>query len=229
MEITMYPPFNEVFFDNNLLGIFYPLCSVNKNLHFVSSNGFWMDEQYETNYNTLLYTRFELDNSSRYCFKGDIRLYKGYEYAKIIYPILERDFTENGKNYLHDKVKTENYILLSKKLIPIETKKDIDLNYYLQTFYEFNINKLNYTLNEKFGEFNRLFIEGLPEENSPIVYEDADSMEEVEEVVEDNIDLIKDHLAIGKVVGDEFFTDGNDTALYFNKKENTVLLINYYS
>ena len=227
MEIRMYPFYNEVFATDDLLGIFYPLCSVSKNLHFVSSNGLWMDKEYETENNNLNYIRFEF-TKKKYEFKGDIRLYTGYEYAKIIFPLLENDFEKNGKNYLQDKVKTNIYIEGIKELLLLQEAKNFDLEYYLKTFYEFCINKLNYNLNGKFGEFNHL-IENRAKNESPIVYTGAGMVDEVEEVLQEKIDIIKSYSAIGKVIGYEFFTDGNDSILYFNEKENKVLSINYYS
>ena len=227
MEIKMYPFFNEVFATDDLLCIFYPLCSVSKKLHFVSSNGLWMNNKYETESNNLNYTKFELDNG-KYDFNGDIRLYTGYEYAKIIFPLLENDFEKNGKDYLQNKIKTNSYIEGITKLLSLQKTNNIDLKYYLQTFYEYYINKLNYNMNGKFGEFNHL-IEGWAKNESPIVYKDADMIDEVEEVLQENIDVIKGYSAIGKVIGCEFFTDGNDSVLYFNEKENKVLSINCYS
>ena len=111
MVMKMYPSFNEVFANNELLGVFYPLCSSEDGMHFVSSNGLWMDEQYETEHNTFNYVKFEMQNG-KYDFKGDIRLYKGYEYAKKIFPILENDFNVNGNEYLAKKIKPAFYIKL---------------------------------------------------------------------------------------------------------------------
>jgi hypothetical protein len=227
LEIKMYPLYNEVFVTNDLYGVFYPLCSINKNLHFVSSNGLWLDKKYETERNTFNYTKFEFANG-KYDFKGDIRLYKGYEYAKGIFPLLENDFEKNGKDYLQNKIKTNFYIEKIKKLLSLQKTENIDIDYYLSTFYEFCINKLNYNLNGKFGEFNHLIKDGAKNE-SPVVYTDADIINEVEEALQEKIDVIKGYSAIGKVVGYEFFTDGNDSVLYFNEKENEILSINCYS
>lgn len=224
----MYPDFNEVFSTDELLGVFYPLCSIDENLHFVSSNGLWLDEQYETEHNASEYTRFEIKNG-KYDFKGDIRLYKGYKCAKRIFPILENDFETNGKTYLQKKMKTGFYIEKTKKMLSALVMEDIDLGYYLQTFYEFNINKLNYGLNGKFGEFMHL-INGRGKHESPIVYEEAEiRIYRVEETLQKKIDIIKNYSEIGTVIGYEFFTDGNDSVLYFNEKENKVLSINCYS
>jgi len=226
MEIKMYPAFSEVFTNNDLLGIFYPLCSVENQLHFVSSNGLWMDEQYKTESNTFEYTMFELKNG-KYDFKGDIRLYKGYDDAKKMFSILENDFNINGNNYLTNKLKTDFYIAEIKKILSSQISADIDLAYYLQTFYEFNINKLNYNLNGKFGEFS-FFMKGYcKHDKSPIVYEKG--YRGIEETLQGKIEIIKDYSEIGTVVGYEFFTDGNDSVLFYNEKENKVLSVNCYS
>jgi hypothetical protein len=228
-KLKMYPSFDEVFTTKELVGVFYPLCSLGKNLHFVSSNGLWMDERYETEDNTKKYTKFEIENS-KYNFKGDIRLYKGYEFAKKIFSALENDFETNGKDYLNKKMKTELYIKRIKKSITSQGKGDIDLEYYLQAYYEFNINKLNYILNGKFGCFSQL-MEGFESGNeSPIIYpkghpeiETMDT-EEFQEYVN-----IEGYSEIGVVIGYEFFTDGNDSVLFFNKNENKVITFNHYS
>jgi len=136
--MKMYPSFNEVFVSDELLGVFYPLCSNEHGLHFVSSNGLWMDEQYETEHNTFGHVKFEIKNG-KYDFMGDIRLYKGYEYAKKIFLILEDDFNANGNDYLADKIKPALYIEKITKILPSQTTEDIDLDYYLNTFYEFRV------------------------------------------------------------------------------------------
>ena len=37
MEIKMYPSFNEVFTNDELFGVFYPLCSVEKQTIFTQT------------------------------------------------------------------------------------------------------------------------------------------------------------------------------------------------
>ncbi|GHT22335.1 hypothetical protein FACS189430_03950 [Bacteroidia bacterium] len=227
MNIKMYPSFDEVFATKDLQGIFYPLCSVGnnelKNLHFVSSNGLWINEDFATKQNTFVYTMFSVVNG-KYEFNGDIRLYKGFEDAKKIFPALEKDFEINGKEYLTKKVKTKDYISGIAKILPVQISKDLDLKYYLQSFYEYSINKLNYTLNGNFGEF-RYVIDGWGKHESPIVYtNDENRIEET-----GMADLVKDYLYMGTTIGYEFFTDGNDSVLFFNPKDNSVLSINSYS
>jgi hypothetical protein len=195
-----------------------------------------MDEKYATEINNEEYTKFDVNNG-KYSFKGDIQLYKGYEYAKLIFPLLENDFETNGKSYLQEKLKTKLYTKRIKKLLPLEKIDDIDLEYFLHTFYEFQINKLNYNLNGKFGQFPYLIddwekVESFEESErskSPIIYTDDANME-VREQTQDNTDvnLLKGYLEIGRVIGHEFFGDGNDSFLYFNEKENKVVSFNYY-
>jgi hypothetical protein len=223
MEIKMYPSFEEIFATGELRGIFYPLCSVGENLHFVSSNGLWFDEQFCTENNTFAFTKFEITNG-KYDFKGDIRLYKGYESAQKIFPILEKDFEENGTKYFRAKMKTAAYIETISKVLP-NCADDFDFKYYVQTFYEFSINKLNFRQNGKFGEFRHL-IDDWGKHESPIVYTENDNR--IEEVLSD-FEIINGYQAIGAVIGFEFFTDGNDSILYFNEKTNSILSVNAYS
>ena len=126
-----------------------------------------------------------------------------------------------------NKLKTDFYIAEMKKILPSQTTEDIDLDYYLQTFYEFNINKLNYNLNGKFSEFNYLINGWSKSDKSPIVYKKG--YHSIEETLQEKIEIIKDYFEIGTVVGYEFFTDGNDSVLFYNEKESKVLSVNCYS
>jgi len=222
--MKMYPSFNEVFVNDELLGIFYPLCSDEHGLHFVSSNGLWMNEQYGTEHNTFSYVKFEII-SGKYDFSGDIRLYKGCEYAKKIFPILADDFNTNGNDYLAEKIKPVIYINKITKILPPQTVEDIDLDYYLNTFYEFNINKLNYNLNGKVGEFSHLIRGYAKPVKSPIIYNEKEHGGHIP--MEKN--LTKGYRHMGAVVECEFFADGNDTVLFYNENDNKVLSANHYS
>ena len=164
-DIKPYPAFNEVFADDELKGVFYPLCTVvdkekhkNKTFHFISSNGLWMNEAFETKVNTAQYTVFDLEND-KYRFKGNLKLYNGFEQAKLIFPILEEDFEKNGENCLKNKTKTDQYIKERKTVL--------------------------------------------------------------------NENLMTDF--IGQVMGDEFFTDGNDTILFYDKTNERIICLNFYS
>ena len=62
------------------------------------------------------------------------------------------------------------YIEKITKILPPQTREAVDLDYYLNTFYEFSINKLNYNLNGKFGELNHLIKGYAKPDKSPIIY-----------------------------------------------------------
>jgi len=236
MKIDLYPNFDKVFTDEILKGIFYPLCSLtldnypNKVFHFISSNGLWIDENYETKFNTFDYTLFDIVEN-KYKFKGDIKLYKGSEKAKNIFDKLQKDFEINGKHYLETKTQTDEYIERQKQNINIQTDDEFDADYYIQTFYEFSINKLNFELTNEFGAF-RGVIDGWPDGDkiSPIVYDETTdelkgTLNYYDKPKIENIDTFE---VIGKIVGFEFFTDGNDTVLFYNNSDK-ILCINSYS
>ena len=241
MNIELYPKFDKVFTDETLKGIFYPLCSLtleeypNKIFHFISSNGIWMDESHKTEINSSDYTLFELQEN-KYKFNGDIRLYKGYEQAKNIFEKLQEDFVKNGKAYLDTKTHTDDYIRNQKQNLNIQSNDDFDLNYYVQTFYEFSINKLNFELNKGFGEFRHLIDGWGKSDKSPIIYEIknnnstgfADIEVNKEYIFSEKIEIEK-YKKIGFIIGYEFFTDGNDTYLAFDEDKERVICLNHYS
>jgi hypothetical protein len=208
----LYNSWEEYGYDYYMGGVFW-------------ASGYKIDEKYKTENNTSEYTKFELKNG-KYDFKGNIRLYKGCEYAKNTFSILENDFNENGNNYLTNKLKTNLYIEEIKKILPSETASDIDLDYYLKTFYEFSINKLNYNLNGEFGKFSHIIMGGYGENKSPIVYNEEEYKESGGNI---NLEIIKGYSYIGAIIGYEFFTDGNDSVIFFNENENKVLSVNCYS
>ncbi len=237
MNIELYPTFESVFIDEQLKGIFYPLCAIELNdenhtkLFFVSSNGIWTNKEHQSNENTNIYTKFNLVNH-KYKFNGNIELYNGYKIAKEIFKILEIDFEEKGNQYLKNKTKTEEYINQVKPKISLTESSDFDLDYYLQTFYEYSINKLNYQINKEFGAFRNIIDNWRKPEKSPIVYEIDASFGDIEVNAEylfpKNIKL-SDYEKIGQVIGYEFFTDGNNSVLLYNKKDKTILSVNSYS
>jgi len=236
MKINLYPNFDEVFTDETLKGIFYPLCSLtlekypNKVFHFISSNGLWMNEDFETKNNTVNYTLFDIVGN-KYKFNGNIQLYKGYKYAKDVIDKLQDDFDLNGKYYIETKTQTEDYIEKQKRNLALETDDDFDVDYYIQTFYEFSINKLNFEITNEFGAF-RAIIDDWPgsDQISPVVYNET--TEELKGALnyydKPNIDNIDTFEVIGKIVGFEFFTDGNDVLLFCNGS-GKILCINSYS
>ncbi len=226
--MKLYPSFDEVFVNDDLKGIFYPLCSVeiaDKTLHFVSHNGMWLNKQFATEYNTVNDFRFDcVDN--KYSFKGDIRLYRGNIEAKVIFPFLEKDFEKNGLKYFESKCKTASYFKKIKKNLPEIKNDEFDLDYYLETFYVFSINKLHYENNSQFGGFNHIINGWGKPDFLPIYYYDA-LVNELEEL---GVTKAKEsHQIIGKAVGYNYFTDGNDTILCYHAENEEVILYNAYS
>jgi hypothetical protein len=229
MNIKPYPSFDKVFTNDALKGIFYPLCSLSTQqgamFHFISSNGMWLDKAAETEQNTINYTRFDLIDG-KYDFKGNPALYIGHELAKTIFPILLNDFETHGKHYLSKKTKTDKFIQQMKKKLPDLPWNDFDLDYYLQTFYEFSINKLHYELHQAFGQFNHI-INKWGEKENKIAYIGADFADEIKELW---IDINHDgYQIIGKIMGSDYFTDGNNSILCYNEANQQVINFNTYS
>ncbi len=238
MQIELYPEFDEVF-DNNLLkGIFYPLCKIirinNEPLYFVSSNGIWTDGDIKNDTNQSSFTCFELKNG-KYSFQGDTNVYIGYKDAQKIIQVLEKDFLENGEQYFAKKIKTDIYadnIIQNLNIKPYE----LDLEYYVKTFYEFSMNKLIYQKTETFGAFNHIIEDWGKPDKSPIVYTISDENFSGYGDIEINKDYlfpksieIEKYEKIGLIIGYEFFTDGNDSYLLLDKENNRVISINHYS
>lgn len=231
MRIELYPAFEEVFVDQTLKGIFYPLCSIilrneaETKLHFVSSNGIWTNDSNASENNSGQFITFDIIGG-KYAFSGDTNLYSGYKEAKEIFAVIEVDFMENGRKYLDAKLKVKDYLNETKNIIPQIADESFDLDYYLKTFYEFSINKLNSQLNRGFGQFQRIIDGYAKPEKSPIVYEDSKTLNQIEVPTIKNMENFK---VIGVTIGSEFFTDGNDVILLYNDIDNKVLCVNSYS
>ena len=233
MKIKLYPDFEDVFIDNTLKGIFYPLCTILHHetpLHFVSSNGLWMDEKHNSQYNCFEYTQFKLENG-KYVFEGNLELYKGSKEAKKHFSQLEDDFNINGEKYLNEKMKCETYISHQINKLKIEKTEDFDEEYFLQTFYEFSINKLNYEKTGDHGAFRGIIDDWPNGGTSPIVYtEETEEMEgTLNHFDKPPLTNFDDYELVGKTIGFEFFTDGNDSLLFFNPKTQQAVSINFYS
>ncbi|KFF05761.1 hypothetical protein [Flavobacterium reichenbachii] len=236
MTIKLYPEFNDVFADETLKGIFFPLCSLtlekypNKIFHFISSNGLWIDENHQTEQNTFNYALFDIQEN-KYRFNGNIQLYKGFEQAKNIFDELQKDMDNNGKSYLEKKTKTDDYIKKQKQNLNLKTDDEFDADYYLQTFYEFSINRLNFKYKNEFGAFRKI-IDGWSNSNkeSPIIYDETSNelKETLNHYDKPKFENIETFDLIGKIVGFEFFTDGNDTILFYNNSDK-ILCLNFYS
>ena len=241
MKIELYPKYEEVFLDEALKGIFYPLCKVShlseeipSPLFFISTNGMWMDETKKTEFNSTGFTIFDIVGG-KYKFRGNLELYQDHNLFPEIYPSLEDDFENNGSLFLNQRTKTEKYMEHIKSKLDIDFK-GLDIEYYLQAFYEYSMNKLNYEKTGIFGAFNEVIHGWHKSEPSPIVYliENgnssgyADIETNKEEFLPSSIRLEKCK-KVGYVVGHEFFADGNDTYLVYDTDTKRAICINHYS
>ncbi|MCS7473507.1 hypothetical protein [Myroides odoratimimus] len=238
MEIVLYPKFEEVFIDDTVRGIFYPLCTVElasgKNVHFVSHNGIWTNDESNSDQNSFDHFCFSL-KEGKYVFSGDITLYKGYKVAQAVSSVLEEEFWTNADYYFKAKMSLEDY---TERVIPLVTDladDELDLETYLEFFYAYSLNKLVFQKTGQFAKYRQL-IDGFGKADpSPYVYkvgdEDFDTTlryNELSEIAPASL-ISKNYFPIGMTIGCEFFTDGNDCVLYYNEKEDTVICLNTYS
>jgi hypothetical protein len=241
MKIEMYPSFEDVFNDSLLKGIFYPLCKVSEiggefpeSLFFVSSNGIWPHDEAAGEFNSRDFAIFHLE-SGKYSFRGSVELYQGYSAAKDLLQNLEEDFQSHGVNYLTKKLSADTYIEKMLKTFPI-SDTEMDREYFIRTFYEYHINKLNYMRTGKVGSFYHVMEGWAKPDTTPIVYD----MLKSESSGYGDIEVNQEYLfpkslridgfeKVGFVMGSEFFTEGNDSYLFFDKENQMVLCVNHYS
>lgn len=227
--ISLFPEFEEVFAEDSLKGIFYPVCKIVSAeypypLYIVSSNGLWFDEHFKSNQNTETFTLFEVMNDGKYAFSGDYYLYKNASEAQAIFPFLEEDFQKNGEKYL--SWEAENYLEEIKPLLQIEDEA-FDVDYYLETFFYYSKSKLTYQKTGSLVYFEagrKIYFEGLTQYANS--YGDVEV--NAEYLFPEEIDL-QDFKLIGAILGYQFFNDGNDVTLLHHLSERKVLLVNSYS
>ncbi|MDR0229165.1 MAG: hypothetical protein LBI72_08900 [Flavobacteriaceae bacterium] len=237
MEIKLYPLFEEVFVNQDLKGIFYPLCTVQiatgEKLHFVSHNGIWTNSQSSSEQNTDSYVCFEV-KEGKYTFTGDINLYQGYQDAPMIHQILVQDFEANGIKYWKQRTTEEDYAKQVQKLLP-NISSTLDVDTYIEFFYAYALNKLVFEQTGQFGKFRQLISSYAKAATSPYVYTiGSDTYEEIlhHTTIEDELPssiILDRYKPIGVTIGHEFFTDGNDCLLYYNTEEKIVICVNSYS
>jgi len=244
MKFELYPDFDEVFEDENLRGFFYPLCKVmdfeddiKSPLFFISTNGLFMDDHFKSPHNSSVYTCFYLHNG-KYRFEGDLRLYKGHKAARDVFLMLSDDFKLNGEQYLSQKTKPIKYMDSLKSKMNINFG-DLDVNYFFETFYSFSLNKLHFEKTKELSIYNHIINGFVNQERgleSALDFEIptgnssgfADIEINKEFLFPSSID-IDQYQKIGYTVGSEFFMDGNDSYLLYDKDNNRVVCINHYS
>lgn len=230
-NIVLYPAFEDVFTNDDLKGVFYPLCTVtlgnNEQLHFVSHNGMWIDEEVESSTNNNRFVVFKIVED-KYHFIGNTAVYEGVAIAKQVHSIVENDFEKNGIKYLNAKKRTEEYIEEMSSQLKDIAIGDFDIAYYLQTFYEYSINKVDYQRSGKFGRFKQVIQGWAKADASEFVYTDNAIIDELtSEFPETFANTCLEE--VGYTVGYEFFTDGNDNYLCYDKANQLAIVVNHYS
>lgn len=240
MIFDFYPDFDKVFADDTLKGLFYPLCTVssipsypNTKLHFVSSNGVWLDEQYNNIENNNGYVRFKLIDNL-YVFQGDFRLYRGHDIAKDLYKQLEAYFTQNIDVIMQTNLKVADYIeLMKQEVLDINFPEKFDLNYYIETFYEFTINREIFKITGKFNQYeNFINSKNFTRDSKILNNEKVNPIKSKlynDWIYSQYANIFDGCMPIGRADALTFFSDGNDSELFFNQDQEYALSVNFYS
>ncbi|MBM7366366.1 hypothetical protein [Gordonia hydrophobica] len=223
MTLTLYPAYDSVFATDEALGIFYPLCTLTtddgQDFHFVSSTGLWRADESVT-------TEFRLEGG-RYSLVDDASAFQGADGARPLFAALDADFAHHGEQYLADELRSGEYVQKLEDQVSHLASEDLDLEYFLTTFYCFAVNRLIFTSSGTFNQFRHV-IEGWADPDpSPVVHEVDESM--LEESLEGEDDPFDDDHRLGMIIGSEFFTDGNDEIHLFKATTSTVTVVSAYS
>lgn len=144
-NIKFFPDYKDVFIDEKLKYYFKPVCTIGK-YHFLTVDGIFCIKNYKFAENYCFGFRLK---DGKYEFLGDLDCFGKNDIEKL-YEILEKDFEENKKDYLDKKVKIDDYVenILSR-IEGITFEEEQDLNYYIESFYCYNMAKYYYELNKK--------------------------------------------------------------------------------
>lgn len=144
-NIKFFPNYKDVFIDEKLKYYFKPICTIG-DYHFLTVDGIFCIKSYKFSEN--YYFGFKLKDG-KYEFLGNIDCF-GKNDVERLYEILERDFEENKKYYLDKKIKIVNYVEnILNKIEGIIFEEEQDLEYYIESFYCYNMAKYYYELKEK--------------------------------------------------------------------------------
>lgn len=144
-SVKFFPSPEEVFLDEKLKYYFKPICTIGK-YHFLTVDGIFCINSYKFSEND--YFGFKL-KEGRYEFLGDLDCFGKNDVEKV-YSILEKDFEENKKDYFEKKVKISNYVKnILLKIGEVNFEEEQDLEYYIESFYCYNMAKYYYELNKK--------------------------------------------------------------------------------
>lgn len=144
-NIKFFPDYKDIFIDENLKYYFKPICTIG-NYHFLTVDGIFCIKNYKYSEND--YFGFKLKDG-KYEFLGNLDCFGNNEIEKL-YEILEKDFEKNKKDYLSKKIKIVNYVKnIFSKIGEIKFDEEQDLEYYIESFYCYNMAKYYYELNKK--------------------------------------------------------------------------------
>lgn len=233
IQIKPYPEFEEVFIDNSLKGFYYPLCTLKINdqitgqihiFHVLSNNGLWLDgnkSSSKINSNYSVFKRIE----NKYTSDGNVIVFLGHKYVKELFQFLEQNFDEKkhtkANELLEDVIK--NY--------PIDMSS-FDYEYYIETFFDYRKHKSK--LKREIKEDGFIQFEKIKKLNLFNGYNHKDFINEGEEIIvnekhfENKADLIN-KIPIGCCWIDQYFSDGNNTFVFFDKENDQIYCVNQYS
>lgn len=210
IEIIEYPDFTTVFENEELKGIYHPLCSVKIKkkkskdysiFHIVSHNGVWLNDENNTGNPNEEYSIFKI-SQNKYQFNGDLSRFKGYELIKDLFNFLTEEYNKKLK------LTSEEFINHIISTYPIDISSFDYLN-YIETFYYFNEQKPK--KNNGFEPFNKKKFISIGEE-----------------LILNNKELIT-LVPIGVCWSEHYFQDGNSIFLFYEPEQNFIYCVNQYS
>ena len=144
-DIKYFPDYKDVFVDEKLKYYFKPICTIG-NYYFLTIDGIFCIKDYK--YSENYYFGFRLKDG-KYEFLGNLDCFGDNDIEKL-YEILEKDFEKNKKDYLDKKMKIADYVKnIFSKIGEIKFDEEQDLEYYIESFYCYNMAKYYYELNKK--------------------------------------------------------------------------------
>lgn len=232
--IKPYPEFEEVFANDDLKDIFYPLCSVILTeketdrqvvLHLVSHNGLWIDETKESDTLNGTYAKFNIVNN-RYSFTGNLSALKTDPKLKDILALLSSRFEDNKEKWLKKRTSARDFA----KEIDFDRESiadDFDREYFIKAFYNYHLRKEKYIRKHKSNDF--VLRKDLAQMNLFESFASSNFTNIAKELVVNNGDLLMDLIPIGVCWSDKYFDDGNNSFLFFDKAKSQVYNVNQYS
>lgn len=144
-NIKYFPDYRNVFKDERLKYYFKPVCTIGE-YHLLTIDGIFCIKNYRFAENDCFGFRLK---DGKYEFLGNLDCFGNNDVEKL-YEVLEKDFEKNKSNYPNEKVKIDDYV---KKILSevegVSFEEEQDLEYYIESFYCYNMAKYYYELNNK--------------------------------------------------------------------------------